>query len=193
MAPSHPPLNSSSSLDSPSLSVSSDPDLSLSLPQKTEQQRLSFGIPVLDSARFRLSHDVRVFSPKSRVRLAFFPYVPNTCCTHAFSQFARLVRSSSTVSSKSTRTGGTTVSFHFSTLLLEPSKTCWSLDVFYSLCSHRAHTHRARCPQTMRTSPTLGCLFTPSTSTPTTCLLSSLNLPRTLFPVAPRFVLPLHP
>ena len=55
--------------------------------------------------------------------------------------------------------------------------------------SHRAHTDPARSPQTMRTSPTLPCLFTPSTSTPTTCLPPSLTLPRILSPVAPRSVL----
>ena len=39
------------------------------------------------------------------------PSVPNTCWTHAFfSQFARLVRSPSSVSSKSTHTGRTVVS-----------------------------------------------------------------------------------
>jgi hypothetical protein len=64
---------------------------------------------------------------------------------------------------------------------------------FHSTCdasidtvSHRAHTDPARSPKTMRTSPTLGCLFTPSTSTPTTCLPTSLTLPRILSPVAPR-------
>ncbi|KAI9457981.1 hypothetical protein BJY52DRAFT_1270736 [Lactarius psammicola] len=59
----------------PSTAVPSETDLVL--PPKPEQ-RLSFGIPVLESAKFRVSHD-----------------------------FARLVRSSSSVSSKSTRTGGT--------------------------------------------------------------------------------------
>lgn len=61
---------------------------------------------------------------------------------------------------------------------------CPSIDLF----SHRAHTVTARSPQTMRTSPTLPCLFTPSTSTPTTCLPTSLTLPRILSPVAQRLV-----
>jgi hypothetical protein len=89
-----------------SLAPSTGPSTSdLGQPQKPERR--------LESAKYRLSHDVRVlvaFSAPSRVRLAFFSSVPNTCCTHAFSQFARLVRSSSSVSSKSTRTVGTAVS-----------------------------------------------------------------------------------
>ena len=129
------------------------------------------------------------FLPQSRVCLAFFFLL---CLTRVvrtpFSQFARLVRSSSSISSKSTRTAATVVSF------IPPKR-----NVLVSRChpltptcpaSHRAHTVRARCPRTMRTSPTLGCLFTPSTSTPTTCLPTTLTLPRILSPVAPRSVTP---
>ena len=131
-----------------------------------------------EAARFRLSQDVRVLSVPCLPHL--FSSVPNTCGTHASSQFARLVRSTSSLSSKSTRT---IVRFHSTCSLL-------SLDVRpLNVFSHRAHTDPARSPQTMRTSPTLPCLFTPSTSTPTTCLPPSLTLPRILSPVAPRSVL----
>ncbi|KAH9169504.1 hypothetical protein EDB89DRAFT_2072905 [Lactarius sanguifluus] len=78
MTPPDALVRSTSSLapsSGPSTAVPSEADLAL--PPKPEP-RLSFGIPVLESAKFRLSHD-----------------------------FARLVRSSSSVSSKSTRTGGT--------------------------------------------------------------------------------------
>ncbi|KAH9053315.1 hypothetical protein EDB87DRAFT_1709172 [Lactarius vividus] len=78
MTPPDALVRSTSSLapsSGPSTAVPSEADLAL--PPKPEP-RLSFGIPVFESTKFRLSHD-----------------------------FARLVRSSSSVSSKSTRTGGT--------------------------------------------------------------------------------------
>ncbi len=60
-------LAQSTSSLAPSTAVPSETDLVL--PPKPEQ-RLSFGIPVLESAKFRLSHDVRVPVAPSRVRLA---------------------------------------------------------------------------------------------------------------------------
>ena len=74
-----------------------------------------------EAARFRLSQDVRVLSVPCLPHL--FSSVPNTCGTHASSQFARLVRSTSSLSSKSTRT---IVRFHSTCSFLSrcPSAEC---------------------------------------------------------------------
>jgi hypothetical protein len=83
-----------------------------------------------------------------------------------FSQFARLVRSSSSASSKSARTGRTTVR---SSIAFETCPPVESADFTFCLPPQRAHTARARWPQTMRTSLTQLSPITPSTPTTTTC------------------------
>lgn len=78
------PSHSASSLD-PLSTPSSASDFS----RPKSERRLS--LAVLDSAKFRLSHDVRVPCPPRCPLLS--PSVPNTCCTHAF--FSRSLHVSS--------------------------------------------------------------------------------------------------
>jgi len=69
------PSHSATSLDPPSTSSSAAGSA-----QPKSEHRVSLGM--LDSTKFRLSHDVRVLVPSSLSFLS--PFVPNTCCTHAF-------------------------------------------------------------------------------------------------------------
>jgi hypothetical protein len=87
-----------------------------------------------------------------------------------FSQFARLVRSPSSASSKSARTGRTSVR---PSIALETCPPVESADFTFCLPPHRAHTARARWPQTMRASLTQLSPIPPSTLTTTTCPPSS--------------------
>jgi hypothetical protein len=136
------PSHSTCSFDHPPSTPSSTTDSVRPKPQR----RISLG--VLESAKFRLSHDVRWARGLLAVPL-LSPSVPNTCCTHVFFAFSffrslhvSFGRPVLFLQSRLTQEGQPWVHF-----LLLPSKrgpSIQSADASPSACPHRAHTARAR-------------------------------------------------
>jgi hypothetical protein len=81
----HPSLHPTPSRSTTSLEPPSTPSSTHDSIRPKVERRVSLG--VLESAKFRLSHDVGVPVPSS-LSPVLSPSVPNTCWTHAFFFFA---------------------------------------------------------------------------------------------------------